>query len=102
MSANDLMAIGILGALRELGLDVPRDVSVVGFDDIFLSNHPLVRLTTIHHPKRETGAIAARLLLRRISEDQNAPSRSVIVHPSLVVRGTSGPPRRKTPRATKR
>jgi LacI family transcriptional regulator len=72
-ACNDLMAIGVLGAMRELGLAVPEDMSVVGFDDIYLSNHPLVNLTTVHHPKRESGAAAARLLLRRISEAPGAP-----------------------------
>lgn len=93
VAANDLMAIGALGALKELGADVPRDVSVIGFDDIFLSNHPLVRLTTVHYSKREIGANAARLLLRRIDGERGDGPRSVTLDTSLVVRGTTAPPR---------
>ncbi len=92
VAANDLMALGALGALHDLGIKVPSDVSVVGFDNIQLAEHPLLNLTTINHPKRETGDSAARLLLQRIAGDRNDPPRSVILKPSLIVRGTSAPP----------
>jgi DNA-binding LacI/PurR family transcriptional regulator len=91
VAANDLMALGALGALHELGLKVPDDVSVVGFDNIQLAAHPLLNLTTINHPKRETGDAAARLLLQRIMGKTADPPRSVVLKPSLIVRGSSGP-----------
>ncbi|WP_438390431.1 LacI family DNA-binding transcriptional regulator [Caballeronia sp. DA-9] len=97
VAANDLMAIGALGALKEMGVDVPRDVSVIGFDDIFLSNHPLVRLTTVHYSKRDIGANAARLLMRRIEGDRGDGPRAVTLDTSLVVRGTTAPPRAVRP-----
>ncbi|EWY41574.1 LacI family transcriptional regulator [Skermanella stibiiresistens SB22] len=93
VAANDQMALGALGALHELGLRVPDDVSVVGFDNIQLAAHPLLNLTTINHPKRETGDAAARLLLQRILGKMVDPPRSVVLKPSLIVRGSSGPPK---------
>ncbi|WP_250470039.1 LacI family DNA-binding transcriptional regulator [Caballeronia sp. GAFFF2] len=92
VAANDLMAIGALGALKEMSIDVPRDVSVIGFDDIFLSNHPLVRLTTVHYSKRDIGLNAARLLMRRIEGERSDGPRTVTLDTSLIVRGTTAPP----------
>ncbi|WP_283399499.1 substrate-binding domain-containing protein [Burkholderia multivorans] len=92
IAANDLMAFGALGALKEMNLDVPRDVSVIGFDDIFLSNHPLVRLTTVQYSKRDIGANAARLLMRRIEGERGDGPRTVTLDTSLIVRGTTAPP----------
>ncbi|MBK1838426.1 LacI family DNA-binding transcriptional regulator [Azospirillum sp. YIM B02556] len=107
LAANDLMALGALGALHDLGIRVPADVSVVGFDNIQLAEHPLLNLTTINHPKRETGDAAARLLLQRIAGDRTEPPRSVVLKPSLIVRGTTAPPqavpkpRRRRPAAAR-
>jgi LacI family transcriptional regulator len=92
VAANDLMAIGALGALKEMNIDVPREVSVIGFDDIFLSNHPLVRLTTVHYSKRDIGANAARLLMRRVEGERGDGPRIVTLDTSLIVRGTTAPP----------
>jgi DNA-binding LacI/PurR family transcriptional regulator len=92
MTANDLMAFGVLATLKQRNVAVPKEISVLGFDDVYMSAHPLVNLTTIQHPKYETGATAARLLLRRITESAvEMTPRSVILNPSLIVRGTSGP-----------
>ncbi|MCF8482759.1 MAG: LacI family transcriptional regulator [Rhodospirillum sp.] len=93
VAANDLMALGVLGALRNLGVSVPGEVSVVGFDDIHMSRHPLINLTTVHYPQHETGAMAARLLLRRIEDGPDELPRSMVLQPSLIVRGTTAPPR---------
>jgi DNA-binding LacI/PurR family transcriptional regulator len=93
VAANDVMAIGALGALHEMGVRVPKDVSVAGFDDIYLAKHPLVNLTTVHQPMHETGSSAAKLLLARILGETDAGEQSVVLRPSLVVRGTTGPPR---------
>ena len=70
---NDLVAMGALRALAELGLDVPGDVSVVGFDDIPAAAYLSVPLTTVRVPTREIGARAGDLLLDRLEGDA-APS----------------------------
>lgn len=94
VAANDLMAIGVLGALREKGISVPRQISVAGFDDIDMSRHPLIDLTTVEQPKYDTGVSAAKLLLERIELGPQAPLRSIEIEPHLKIRGTTGIPRK--------
>ena len=65
LAMSDAMAIGVLRAARELGLRVPQDLSVVGFDDIDISQHTNPPLTTVHQPIREKGEIAVRACWRR-------------------------------------
>lgn len=84
---NDVTAFGAIHALREAGLQVPRDVSVVGFDDVLFaaSSHP--PLTTIRQPLRQMGQLAASTLLGMIRGDGEMSAGSVItVYPELVVR----------------
>jgi len=84
---NDISAIGAIGALRDANLDVPRDVSVVGFDDIQSAAFQNPRLTTIRQPLRKMGTIAAETLLRRIARpDDDSYPREIVVEPELVVR----------------
>ncbi|MDF0601960.1 LacI family DNA-binding transcriptional regulator [Psychromarinibacter sp. C21-152] len=64
--ASDQMACGFIAALHRAGYSVPRDVSVVGFDDIEFAAHFVPPLTTIHQPRVEIGRTAARMLLRRM------------------------------------
>ncbi len=64
---NDLSAIGAIGALREKGVQVPGDVSVVGFDDIQSAAFQNPALTTVRQPLRKMGMIAAETVLRRIA-----------------------------------
>src|SRR5262249_23750666 len=65
---NDRMAIGAMHALREVGLRVPHDVSVVGYDDIPVAEYYDPPLTTIRQPMQEVGALATRLLIQAIEE----------------------------------
>jgi DNA-binding LacI/PurR family transcriptional regulator len=91
LAMSDAMAIGAMSAARDIGVLVPRDLSIVGFDDIDVAAHVEPPLTTIHQPIREKGAEAARLLLAGIehreprSEQRRLPTR-------LIVRGSTGPP----------
>jgi DNA-binding LacI/PurR family transcriptional regulator len=80
---NDLMALGAMKALREAGLRVPEDVSVVGCDDIFISETSYPPLTTISIPKREIGRRTMELLLEMIDNDVY---RCIEVRPELVIR----------------
>lgn len=84
---NDISAIGCIRALREGGLSVPEDVSVVGFDDIQSAAFQNPGLTTVRQPLRKMGEIAAETVLQRIaSADKRTASRVVTVEPELVVR----------------
>lgn len=88
---NDISAIGAIVALNETGLRVPRDVSVLGFDDVFAASTNRPPLTTIQQPLREMGRVAASTLLGMIRDDLPRPWPSAItVQPSLVVRRSTG------------
>lgn len=91
---NDISAIGAIRALRESGLRVPEDVSVVGFDDIRSAAYQNPGLTTVRQPLRKMGTIAAETVLRRIGSS-SAPrtTKQITVAPELVVRETTCPPR---------
>jgi len=89
---NDVTAIGSLVALREAGLRVPEDVSVLGFDDVLLAATSNPPLTTIHQPLRAMGEAAASTLLGLIRDEAAGPRPPVImVYPRLVVRESTGP-----------
>jgi DNA-binding LacI/PurR family transcriptional regulator len=86
---NDISAMGAILALREAGLQVPRDVSVVGFDDIQSAAFQNPRLTTVRQPLRQMGKIAAETLLRRIRKPADLNTKQITVEPELVVRDTT-------------
>ncbi len=84
---NDISAIGAIRALEEMGLRVPADVSVLGFDDIYAAAFHNPALTTIRQPLFEMGSLAARTLLERLAGEGNGDiPKSVSVEPTIVVR----------------
>lgn len=85
---NDISAIGAIRALTEMGLRVPDDVSVLGFDDIYAAAFHNPALTTIRQPLFEMGSIAAKLLLERVANrsEGSAPPREVSVEPTIIGR----------------
>jgi LacI family transcriptional regulator len=87
---NDISATGSIRALEDLGLRVPADVSVIGFDDIKAAAYTLPRLTTISQPLAEIGRIATQSLLNRIHGTET-PREEIVVEPTLVVRESTGP-----------
>lgn len=92
--AADLMALGVLRALREANFAVPDDISVVGFDDIPAAMITTPPLTTINQPKYHMGQCAAELLLARIQAKEGGCKQSILEH-HLVVRGSTAAPRRR-------
>ena len=86
---NDQMAIGALDVLDELGLRVPQDVAVTGFDDVALAKRVRPPLTTIAQPMREIGAEAIRMVLARVA-DPGAQRRAAVLPIDLVVRRSCG------------
>ena len=87
---TDRIASGAYVALREAGLAIPDDVAVVGFDDI---EAPRLEppLSSVRQQPRQMGAAAARLLFERIRFGTQAPSRTIVLPPQLIVRASSDP-----------
>lgn len=90
-AGNDLMAIGIMEAYKNMGMNIPENLSLVGFDDIPLASTPSINLTTIRQPFRELGETVAELVLKRINNER-LEYKKVIFSPQLVIRGTTAPP----------
>lgn len=88
-AANDLTALGVLGAARERGLDAGKDYALVGFDDIALAAYDYVSLTTVSYSRTDMGRIAREMMQRRCQTPE-APFETVELQPLLVVRNTSG------------
>mgnify|MGYP001822686463 CR=1 FL=1 len=89
-AANDLMAIGVIRALRERGINVPGEVSVIGTNDAPEASHVYPSLTSLQVPYAEMAAEAATMLIRLI-EDEPIAERQRLVDSVLVVRGSTGP-----------
>lgn len=88
---NDVLAVGALRAARDMGLDVPGDVSITGFDDIELARIVTPQLTTIHVPHREMGRKAAEALIDMV--EKRSTSALIELPISLEMRGSLAPPR---------
>jgi LacI family transcriptional regulator len=90
-AASDLMAIGAIRAAAEVGLRVPEDLSIVGFDDIQLAPHVNPPLTTMRQDKLGLGAAAGDALIARVAGDTDrSPLQTLAVE--LIVRGSTAPP----------
>lgn len=88
VAANDLIAIGVLDAARAAQLDVPRDLAVVGFDDIETADLVTPRLTTVRNPASLVGSTCAEALLRRI-DGPDLPYRLSSLRTQLVLRASA-------------
>ena len=87
-AVTDMTAVGAFGAARQMGLRVPEDVAIVGYNDIPLATRMVPALTTVHVPIHDFGTAAARLLLDQI-EIGEPSRRRVIFNPELIVRGST-------------
>lgn len=90
LGPNDDSAIGIIKGLKEVGLRIPDDVSVIGFDDLDIAPYVQPALTTVRQPARQIGEEALRLLLDRINSDRSDGFRHVLLAPELIVRESCG------------
>jgi len=88
---NDIAAIGAIRALKDAGLRVPEDVSVVGFDDIQSAAYNTPSLTTVRQPLFEMGQRGAQILLERIANREASFPAEVVMAPELVIRESTGP-----------
>jgi len=98
---NDISAIGAIRALREAGLRVPEDVSVIGFDDVQSAAFQNPALTTVRQPLQQMGRLAAQTILTQIENQLQARSQSPapprhinrLVEPELICRSSTAPAR---------
>jgi LacI family transcriptional regulator len=91
LAYNDKMAVGALRAAAERGLNVPRDLSIVGFDALEMSQAAVPRLTTVRQPIEEMARISVELLMS-LMERREVDTAHVVLGTELVVGGSSGPP----------
>lgn len=97
VAANDLLALGCYDALRSLGMHCPADISITGYNDMPLVDLVSPPLTTIRIQHHQIGTEAARLLLQKLAEPLS-PVVDIVLHPALVVRESTSPPRVAAPR----
>ena len=91
--ANDETAIGLISQLHRRGFYVPKDFSVVGFDDIDIARHYLPALTTIWQPRMELGEIGAQMLIERLeNKASHTPQPAKVLPVELIIRETTARP----------
>lgn len=93
--ANDLLALGVLQVMTMHELAVPRDMAIVGYDDIEFAGSAAVPLSSIRQPRAQLGRAAAQLLLEEIYAGAEHQHRNVVFKPELVVRRSSSEPHRR-------
>ena len=86
------MTLGALLAIRELNLSIPRDVSVIGFDDMEWAPLASPPLTTIAQPTYEMGSRSAQMLLDKVEGGSVSRPTKVLLEPALILRDSTAPP----------
>jgi len=86
---SDVMAIGAMRAAQEIGLEIPKDIAFVGFDDLPIASTLPIRLTTVHQPITHFGIKAVDLLID-IIEKGARPAKRLVLDTELIVRDTCG------------
>jgi LacI family transcriptional regulator len=94
---NNLMAIGALRAVREVGVRVPEQLSIVGFDDLDVGDLLAPPLTVIDRPMEEQGVLAMRLLLSRLDRTYDGAPRQIVLETRLLARGSCSSPPTQSP-----
>jgi LacI family transcriptional regulator, galactose operon repressor len=89
LCANDLLAMGLLHEALQLGLRVPEDLAIVGYDDIEFAAAAAVPLTSVRQPRHKLGLTAGRLLLEEVVGDSDHDHQQVQFAPELVVRAST-------------
>ncbi|PGT90183.1 MULTISPECIES: GntR family transcriptional regulator [Bacillaceae] len=86
---NDEVAISVLNLLRELGLKVPEDISIVGYDDSYLAEASETKITSVTHPKMEMGVEAAKWVVSAVENRDKAGTYQKVYQPELVIRSST-------------
>ncbi len=95
LAGNDRCALGLLDGLSRAGVDVPGDISLIGYDDSHLSDNPRIDLTTVHQDAAELAQHAVRLAVAMLQDDVQI-GEDVVLEPHLVIRGTTAPPTQRS------
>lgn len=90
IAAGDLAALGVMDAVKDMGLEVPEDLALIGFDDLFLAEYRAVQLTTVRIPRYDMGQQATRILLDRISGSGPPGNIRIVLPTHLIIRRTCG------------
>jgi len=85
LTVSDLLAMGIYEAAGKLGINIPEDCSVIGYDNIFSSKYCDPPLTTIHQPKKRIGKKSIDILLKQLSDNSRVHEK-IIIEPELIIR----------------
>lgn len=88
LACNDIVALGVIQAIEEYGLNVPKDVSVIGFDDISFASLNKIQLTTVFQNKYEIGKLSVKMLIDRIMNNDLKENKYHILEPKLIIRKT--------------
>jgi LacI family transcriptional regulator len=91
MTASDFIAVGVIEALKDLKIKIPEEISVIGYDNILISQYTSPLLTTVKQPKEKMGAIAMNLLLD-IIEGKKIKNRNIVLPTKLIVRRSVAKP----------
>lgn len=91
-ASNDLTALGAMISIREHGLSIPRDISIIGFDDIPQAAYVHPRLTTVRQPLQQMGRVAVKLLFETF-DNPDRPQRQVMLDTELIIRDSCQPPK---------
>ncbi|MCW3489993.1 LacI family DNA-binding transcriptional regulator [Dethiobacter alkaliphilus] len=90
-AGNDIIALGVMQAAEEMGLKVPEQLAVVGFDDVEFASYPKIQLTTVSQPRNNMGEMAVKMLISQIKGNGVArENKKMTVQPSLVIRRSCG------------
>ena len=87
---NDQIALQVLRAMEEKGINCPSEIAVTGYDNSYLAATCRVPLTTVAHPQERLGQMAAELLLRLIREGDQVTDTQIVIPPELIVRKSTG------------
>lgn len=90
--ASDLMAMGVLDALKSYNISIPSEVSVIGHDDIFLSSMSFISLTTLSLPKENIGREALKIAMSLMEEGNLKKEHKIVVQTDLIARNSTGAP----------
>jgi len=92
---SDKTAFGVMEAMKQSGLNIPKDISIIGLDDVYEAGLTVPRLTTVRIPKMNMGRIAVERICSLIKGENTAPLK-IVLYTQLVVRETVGPPQKKS------
>lgn len=88
LAGDDIIALGVIQAIEEFGLSVPKNVSVMGFDDISYASLDKIQLSTIYQPKHDLGEMCAKIILERIKNPDELKNSYKVLEPTLSIRKT--------------